>query len=59
MSGEDGRRETQGAHSGRNRTMSMLGIGLIVVLVLAVILLATGLAEMTPWDGGDASNTTQ
>lgn len=49
----------QGAHSGQNRVMTVLGIAIIVVLVLAVLVLATGLGEMTPWDGGEASDTTQ
>ena len=59
MSSDDGRRDEKGAHSGKNRTMTTLGIAVIVILVLAVLLLATGLGEMTPWDGGEASDTPQ
>jgi hypothetical protein len=59
MAGNDRSREDRGAHAGQNRPMRLIGIGMIVILVLAVILLATGIGEMTPWDvGGADSNST-
>jgi hypothetical protein len=60
MAGEDRSGRVRDANSGENRPMKLIGFGIIAILVIAVILLATGLGEMAPWDiGGAASSNTQ